>query len=438
MPYKVKDTSLADKGRLLIEWAERHMPVLMKIRERFSREKPLDGVRISASLHVTKETAVLVRTLVAGGASVALVPSNPLSTQDEVAAALAEEGVNVYAWRGMNEREYYNAIGFAISHEPVVTMDDGADLTVTFHKLSMGVKGGDVDYAIETAGNRDFVKLIGNVYGGTEETTTGVIRLRAMAKEGTLRYPIIAVNDSYTKYLFDNRYGTGQSTWDGILRATNILVAGKVVVVAGYGWVGRGIAMKAKGFGARRVIVTETNPVRALETVFDGFEVMPMGEAAEVGDIFVTATGDINVITVEHILKMKDGAILANAGHFNVEIDVAGLERIAAEKRRVRDYVVEYRLPNGKRVYLLAEGRLVNLVAAEGHPSEVMDMSFSNQALAVEYIVKSRGKLSLGVHKLPDELDMEVARLKLETMGIRIDQLTEEQRKYITGWELGT
>ena len=438
MPYKVKDTSLADKGRLLIEWAERHMPVLMKIRERFSREKPLDGVRISASLHVTKETAVLVRTLVAGGASVALVPSNPLSTQDEVAAALAEEGVNVYAWRGMNEREYYNAIGFAISHEPVVTMDDGADLTVTFHKLSMGVKGGDVDYAIETAGNRDFVKLISNVYGGTEETTTGVIRLRAMAKEGTLRYPIIAVNDSYTKYLFDNRYGTGQSTWDGILRATNILVAGKVVVVAGYGWVGRGIAMRAKGLGARRVIVTETNPVRALEAVFDGFEVMPMGEAAEVGDIFVTATGDINVITVEHILKMKDGAILANAGHFNVEIDVAGLERIAAEKRRVRDYVVEYRLPNGERVYLLAEGRLVNLVAAEGHPSEVMDMSFSNQALAVEYIVKNRGRLGLGVHKLPDELDMEVARLKLETMGIRTDQLTEEQRRYVMGWELGT
>jgi adenosylhomocysteinase len=438
MPYKVKDVSLAERGRLLIEWAERHMPVLMKIRERFRRERPLEGVRISASLHVTKETAVLVRTLMAGGASVALVPSNPLSTQDEVAAALAEEGVNVYAWRGMSEREYYNAIGFAISHEPMVTMDDGADLTVTFHKLALGVKGADVDYARETAGDRDFAKLISNVYGGTEETTTGVIRLRAMAREGTLRYPIIAVNDSYTKYLFDNRYGTGQSTWDGILRATNILVAGKVVVVAGYGWVGRGIAMRARGLGARRVIITEVNPIRALEAVFDGFEVMPMSEAAEVGDIFITATGDINVITIEHILKMKDGAILANAGHFNVEIDVAGLERVATEKRRVRDYVVEYRLPNGKRVYLLAEGRLVNLVAAEGHPSEVMDMSFSNQALAVEYIVKNKGKLGIGVHKLPDELDMEVARLKLETMGIRIDQLTEEQRKYITGWELGT
>ncbi|WP_054853876.1 adenosylhomocysteinase [Vulcanisaeta distributa] len=439
MAYKVKDVSLAEKGRLLIDWAERHMPVLMKIRERFIKDKPLEGVKISASLHVTKETAVLVRTLVAGGATVTLVPSNPLSTQDEVAAALAEEGVHVYAWKGMNEREYYNAIGFAISQEPVVTMDDGADLTVTLHKLALGVKSSETNYALETAGDRDFAKLISGVYGGTEETTTGVIRLRAMAKEGTLRYPIIAVNDSYTKYLFDNRYGTGQSTWDGILRATNILVAGKIVVVAGYGWVGRGIAMRAKGLGARRVIVTEVNPVRALEAVFDGFEVMPMSEAAEVGDIFITATGDINAITLDHILKMRDGAVLANAGHFNVEIDVAGLERVAAEKRRIRDYVVEYRLPNGKRVYLLAEGRLVNLVAAEGHPSEVMDMSFSNQALAAEYIVRNRGKLQLGVHKLPDELDMEVARLKLETMGIRIDQLTEEQRRYITSWGgLGT
>ncbi|WP_069806960.1 adenosylhomocysteinase [Vulcanisaeta thermophila] len=437
MEYKVKDITLADKGRLQIEWAEMHMPVLMKIRERFRRDRPLEGVRISASLHVTKETAVLVRTLAAGGAEVTLVPSNPLSTQDEVAAALAQEGIRVYAWRGMSERDYYNAIGFAVSHEPMVTMDDGADLTVTLHKLALGVKDKDVDYALETAGERDFAKLISSVYGGTEETTTGVIRLRAMAREGTLRYPIIAVNDSYTKYLFDNRYGTGQSTWDGILRATNILVAGKVVVVAGYGWVGRGIAMRAKGLGARRVIVTEVNPVRALEAVFDGFEVMPMSEAAEVGDIFITATGDINVITLEHILKMKDGAILANAGHFNVEIDVSNLERVA-EKRTIRSYVDEYRLPNGKRVYVLGEGRLVNLVAAEGHPSEVMDMSFSNQALAVEYIVKNRGKLPLGVHKLPDELDMEVARLKLETMGIRIDQLTEEQRRYISGWELGT
>ncbi|ADY02167.1 MAG: adenosylhomocysteinase [Vulcanisaeta sp.] len=438
MSYKVKDISLAEKGRLLIEWAERHMPVLMKIRERFTKERPLEGIKISASLHVTKETAVLVRTLIAGGATVTLVPSNPLSTQDEVAAALAEEGVHVYAWKGMNEKEYYNAIGFAVSQEPMVTMDDGADLTVTLHKLALGVKSNETNYAVETAGNKDFGKLINNIYGGTEETTTGVIRLRAMAKEGTLKYPIIAVNDSYTKYLFDNRYGTGQSTWDGILRATNILVAGKVVVVAGYGWVGRGIAMRAKGLGARRVIVVEVNPVRALEAVFDGFETMPMSEAAEIGDIFITATGDINAINLNHILKMKDGAVLANAGHFNVEIDVTGLERVAAEKRKIRDYVVEYQLPNGKHIYLLAEGRLVNLVAAEGHPSEVMDMSFSNQALAVEYIVKNIGKLQLGVHKLPDELDMEVARLKLETMGIRIDQLTEEQRRYISSWGLGT
>ncbi|MGC9180180.1 MAG: adenosylhomocysteinase [Vulcanisaeta sp.] len=438
MSYKVKDISLAEKGRLLIEWAERHMPVLMKIRERFTKERPLEGIKISASLHVTKETAVLVRTLIAGGATVTLVPSNPLSTQDEVAAALAEEGVHVYAWKGMNEKEYYNAIGFAVSQEPMVTMDDGADLTVTLHKLALGVKSNETNYAVETAGNKDFGKLINNIYGGTEETTTGVIRLRAMAKEGTLKYPIIAVNDSYTKYLFDNRYGTGQSTWDGILRATNILVAGKVVVVAGYGWVGRGIAMRAKGLGARRVIIVEVNPVRALEAVFDGFETMPMSEAAEIGDIFITATGDINAINLNHILKMKDGAVLANAGHFNVEIDVTGLERVAAEKRKIRDYVVEYQLPNGKHIYLLAEGRLVNLVAAEGHPSEVMDMSFSNQALAVEYIVKNIGKLQLGVHKLPDELDMEVARLKLETMGIRIDQLTEEQRRYISSWGLGT
>ncbi len=436
--YKVKDVSLASKGRLLIEWAERHMPVLLRIRERFKREKPLEGIRISACLHVTKETAVLIRTLAAGGASVVLVPSNPLSTQDEVAAALVEEGIRVYAWRGMSERDYYNAIGFAIAHEPHITMDDGGDLTVSFHKLALGVKSPELEYVLETAGQRDFTRLISNVYGGTEETTTGVMRLRAMAKEGVLRYPIIAVNDSYTKYLFDNRYGTGQSTWDGILRATNILVAGKIVVVAGYGWVGRGIAMRAKGLGARRVIVTEVNPIRALEALFDGFEVMPMEEAAEIGDIFVTATGNINVIRVEHMLKMKDGAILANAGHFNVEIDVAGLERIAVEKRVIRENVTEYKLPNGRRIYLLAEGRLVNLVAAEGHPSEVMDMSFANQALAVEYLVKNKGKLTPGVYRLPDELDTEVARLKLETMGVKIDTLTEEQKKYLESWQLGT
>jgi len=435
MEYRVKDISLSEAGRLAIEWAERHMPVLMSIRERFAREKPLKGVRISASLHVTKETAVLIRTLVAGGADVALVPSNPLSTQDDVAAALAEEGVKVYAWRGMSERDYYNAMGFAVAHEPNITMDDGADLTVIIHKLALGIKDVDVDYAREIAGNVDYGKLITNIKGGTEETTTGVNRLRAMAKQGALRYPIIAVNDSYTKYLFDNRYGTGQSTWDGILRATNILVAGKVVVVAGYGWVGRGIAMRARGLGARRVIITEINPIRALEAVFDGFEVMPMREAARIGDIFITATGDIDVIGLGHVIYMKDGAILANAGHFNVEIDVEALNRLCT-RRRVRDNVVEYVLPNGKRIYLIGEGRLVNLVAAEGHPSEVMDMSFSNQALAVEYM-KTR-ELPVGVHKLPEELDREVALLKLRTMGIEIDEPTEEQIKYMSSWGLGT
>ena len=436
--YKVKDISLASRGRLQIEWAEAHMPVLMLIRERFSREKPLKGVRIAASLHVTKETAVLVRTLKAAGAEVYLAPSNPLSTQDDVAAALAEEGIHVYAWRGMSTREYYNAIGFAISSSPNITLDDGGDVAGTIHKLAYGIKDESTQYAVEVAGPGDYVKLAKSIMGGTEETTTGVIRFRAMEREGRLLYPIIAVNDSYTKYLFDNRYGTGQSTWDGILRATNILVAGKVVVVAGYGWVGRGIAMRARGLGARRVIITEVNPIRALEAVFDGFEVMPMDQAAEVGDIFVTATGDIRVITDRHFLKMKDGAVLANAGHFNVEIDVEALERMATSKREVRPNVVEYRLPNGRRLYLLAEGRLVNLVAAEGHPSEVMDMSFSNQALAAEYIAKNHANLKPIVYRLPAEIDEEIARLKLKAMGISIDELTEEQRKYLSSWEAGT
>jgi adenosylhomocysteinase len=391
---------------------------------------------VAASLHVTKETAVLVRTLAAGGAQVILIPSNPLSTQDDVAAALAEEGIGVYAWRGMNEREYYNAIGFAISHNPDLTMDDGADLTVSLHKLAHGIADKTLDYVTEVAKGVDFMKVAKKIRGGTEETTTGVIRLRALHREGRLLYPIIAVNESYTKHLFDNRYGTGQSTWDGIMRATNALIAGKVVVVAGYGWVGRGIAARARGLGARRVIVTEVNPIRALEAVFDGFEVMPISQAAEIGDVFITATGDIRVIDLDDILRMKDGAILANAGHFNVEIDVEGLERIAKSKRTIRPYLDEYELPSGKRVYLIGEGRLVNLVAAEGHPSEVMDMSFANQALAAEHLAKN--KLEIGVYKLPDELDAEVARLKLEAMGIKIDELTEEQRKYISSWELGT
>lgn len=433
---RIKDPSLADRGKEQLYWAERNMPVLMSIRARFEKEKPLAGQVVAACLHVTKETGVLVRTLAAGGAQVVLIPSNPLSTQDEVAAALAQEGIHVYAWRGMSERDYYNAIGFALSFGPTITLDDGADLTATIHKIGHGVRDQTIEYVNEIAGSIDGAKLISGLRGGTEETTTGVIRLRALHKEGKLLYPIIAVNESYTKYLFDNRYGTGQSTWDGIMRATNALIAGKVVVVAGYGWVGRGIAMRAKGLGARRVIVTEVNPVRALEAVFDGFEVMPMAEAAEIGDIFVTATGDIRVITLDHILKMKDGAILANAGHFNVEIDVEGLERIAKSKRSIRPYLDEYELPNGKRVYLIGEGRLANLVAAEGHPSEVMDMSFANQALAAEYLVKN--KLAIGVYKLPDHLDEEVARLKLASMGIRLDELTEEQRRYISSWELGT
>lgn len=433
---RIKDPSLADRGREQLYWAERNMPVLMEIRRRFEKEKPLAGQVVAACLHVTKETGVLVRTLAAGGAQVILIPSNPLSTQDEVAAALAQEGIHVYAWRGMSERDYYNAIGFALSFGPTITLDDGADLTATIHKIGHGVKDHTIEYVNETASSIDGAKLISGLRGGTEETTTGVIRLRALHKEGKLLYPIIAVNESYTKYLFDNRYGTGQSTWDGIMRATNALIAGKVVVVAGYGWVGRGIAMRAKGLGARRVIIAEVNPIRALEALFDGFEVMPMSEAAEIGDVFITATGDIRVVNLNHILKMKDGAILANAGHFNVEIDVEGLERIAKAKRRIRSYLDEYELPNGKRVYLIGEGRLANLVAAEGHPSEVMDMSFANQALAAEYLVKN--KLAVGVYKLPDQLDEEVARLKLLAMGVRIDELTEEQRKYISSWELGT
>ncbi|NPB00114.1 MAG: adenosylhomocysteinase [Crenarchaeota archaeon] len=435
---KVKDPSLAERGRLQIEWAERHMPVLLKIRERFSKERPLEGLKIAASLHVTKETAVLVRTLVAGGASVALAPCNPLSTQDDVAAALAEEGVYVYAWRGMNEREYYNAIGNALSIEPDITMDDGADIISTFHKLVLKIEDDATRYAKEILGERDFEKMISKVIGGTEETTTGVIRIKAMERDGVLRYPVIAVNESYTKYLFDNRYGTGQSTWDGILRATNILVAGKIVVVAGYGWVGRGVAMRARGLGARRVIVTEVNPLRALEAVMDGFEVMPMIKAAEIGDIFITATGNMKVIRKEHVEKMKDGAILANTGHFNVEIWVPDIEELAVSKREIRPGVTEYTLRNGRRIYLLAEGRLVNLACAEGHPSEVMDMSFANQALAVEYLVKNRGKLERKVYKLPDELDISVAKLKLDAMGVEIDQLTEEQKKYLSSWTLGT
>jgi len=414
--FKVKNLSLADKGNLLIEWASNHMPVLNQIAQRFSEEKPLKGLRIGACLHVTKETAVLVKTLAAGGAEVALCGSNPLSTQDEVAAALAKVGIKVYAWRGESRDEYYWCINRVIDHQPTITLDDGADLVSTIHSSRR--------------------EALENIRGGTEETTTGVMRLRAMAEKGVLQYPIIAVNDAYTKYLFDNRYGTGQSSIDGILRATNILLAGKRFVVCGYGWCGRGLAIRARGMGAN-VIVTEVDPLRALEAVMDGFQVMPMSEAAAIGDIFVTATGNIAVIRGEHMLKMKDGAILANSGHFNVEISLPDLKEISVSKRTIRPNLEEYKLKNGRRIYLLAEGRLVNLASAEGHPSEVMDMSFSNQALCVEYLARNP-HMEPKVYRVPKEIDEMVAKLKLKSMGIEIDKLTEEQKKYISSWESGT
>jgi len=415
MEYKVKDLSLAPKGRIQIEWAMNHMPVLRRIMDEFSKTKPLNGIRISAVLHVTKETAVLVKTLSAGGAEIWLAASNPLSTQDDVASALVEEGIHVFAWRGETTEEYFWAISKVASIEPHIVIDDGGDLHSYIHTNMK-----DIMYKI---------------YGGTEETTTGVLRLKSMEREGILGYPVIAVNNALTKYLFDNRYGTGQSTVDGILRATNTLIAGKTVVVAGYGWVGRGIAWRFRGMGAN-VIVTEVNPIRALEAVMDGFMVMKMSEAAKLGDIFITATGDINVINRHHFELMKDGAILANSGHFDVEINVKDLEAIAISKKDLRECVTEYVLPNGRRLYLLGRGRLVNLVCAEGHPSEVMDMSFANQALSVKYIVENRGRLEKRVYDVPLEIDQKVAELKLASMGIEIDTLTEEQKKYLSSWTL--
>ena len=414
--FKVKNPELASKGELLIEWASMHMPVLNKIKERFEKEKPLEGLTIGACLHVTKETAVLVTTLQAGGAKVALCGSNPLSTQDEVAAALAKKGIHVYAWRGETTDEYYWCIDQVIAYKPKITMDDGADLVSTIHA--------------------EKPEFLPEIKGGTEETTTGVQRLRAMEKTGDLKYPIIAVNDAYTKFLFDNRYGTGQSTIDGILRATNILLAGKNFVVCGYGWCGRGLALRAKGMGAN-VIITEVNPLRALEAVMDGFRVMPLTQASEIGDIFVTTTGNINVIRKEHMLKMKNGAILANSGHFNVEINLKDLENLAETKRKIRPNLEEFTLSNGRKIYLLSEGRLVNLASAEGHPSEVMDMSFSNQALCVEYLAKKE-KMPPKVYKVPKEIDEKVAKLKLEAMNIKIDELTEEQKRYLESWKMGT
>ncbi len=415
--YEIKDPSLAEAGRQRIEWAYREMPVVKLIRWRLAKEKSLTGIRISACLHVTTETANLALTLKEGGADVILCASNPLSTQDDVAAALVEYGIPTSAIKGEDEETYYRHINTALDSNPQLTVDDGADLVTTLHTRRSD--------------------LIKNVIGGTEETTTGVIRLRSLEKAGKLRYPIVAVNDAQTKYLFDNRYGTGQSTIDDITRATNILWAGKKVVIGGYGWCGHGVALRAKGLGSQ-VIVTEVKPVRALEAVMDGYQVMPLMEAARVGDIFITITGDKNVIDKAHLQVMKDGAILANSGHFNAEINIPALEGLARSKRRIRAFVDEYTLSNGRHLYLLGEGRLINLAAAEGHPASVMDMSFANQALCLEYMVKNRDRLETRVYPVPEAIDKQVAQLKLRSMGINIDSLTPEQEKYLTSWEQGT
>jgi adenosylhomocysteinase len=416
--YDVKDLSLAAEGVRRIEWADRQMPVLAAIRERFEREQPLAGYRVAACLHVTTETANLARTLKAGGADVVLCASNPLSTQDDVAAALVDEyDISVFAIKGEDNDTYYAHIEAAVDHKPHLTMDDGADVIGVLHSARR--------------------EQLGDIIAGTEETTTGVIRLKALQAEGKLGFPIIAVNEASTKHLFDNRYGTGQSTIDGIVRATNVLLAGKRFVVAGYGWVGRGVAMRARGLGSH-VIVTEVDPMRALEAVMDGFEVLPMNRAAEIGDIFCTATGDKSVITRAHMERMKDGAILSNTGHFNVEIEIPALRSLAAQTRTAREYVEEFTLEDGRRLYLIADGRLVNLSAAEGHPALVMDMSFANQALAAEYAVGNAASLERKVYPVPAEIDHEIARLKLETMGVTIDTLTEEQAKYLASWSEGT
>ena len=416
--HDIKDLAQATGGRYRIEWASREMPVLRQIKQRFVEEKPLQGLRVAACLHVTTETANLMQTLQAGGADVVLVASNPLSTQDDVAASLvAHNEIPVHAIKGEDNETYYRHIHAALDHKPHITMDDGADLVGTLHQ--------------------DRREALSGIVGGTEETTTGVIRLRAMAGDGALEFPVIAVNDSATKHFFDNRYGTGQSTIDGIIRATNILLAGRVVVVAGYGWCSRGIAMRAAGLGAN-VIVTEINPLRALEAVMDGYRVMPMAEAAAIGDIFVTATGDIHVIDTQHFQAMKDGAIVCNSGHFNVEINLEGLSRLAdGEPRLVRPFVEEYRL-DGRSIFVLGEGRLINLAAAEGHPASVMDMSFANQALAAEYMIRNADSLEAQVYTIPDDVDMEIARLKLKAMGVAIDSLSAEQERYLNQWQEGT
>jgi len=441
MYYDIKDISLAEKGRLRMEWAEMAMPVLKLIRDRFEKEKPLQGIRLSACLHVTTETAALVRTLLAGGAEVALCASNPLSTQDDVAAYLVKElKVPVFAIKGENSETYYAHIREALAFFPNITMDDGADLVSSFHFIALekweelipSLRGWAKDLS---ATRRE--EMLKGLIGGTEETTTGVIRLRSMERNGVLRFPVIAVNDAETKHFFDNRYGTGQSTIDGILRATNRLMAGSSFVVSGYGWCGKGLAMRAKGMGAN-VIVTEVNPLRALEAVMDGYRVMAMGEAAAIGDVFCTVSGNVGVIRKEHFLKMKDGAIVANSGHFNVELDLGGLEEVTTSRKMIRDFVEEFLINNGRRIYVLGEGRLINLASAEGHPSSVMDMSFANQALSAEYLVKHHHRLERKVYPVPEAIDQEIARIKLHSMGIEIDQLTEEQARYLSSWEQGT
>ncbi|MBU1998820.1 MAG: adenosylhomocysteinase [Candidatus Omnitrophota bacterium] len=418
MKYDVKDLGLAKKGALRIEWARNNMPVLQLIAERFNKEKPLKGLKVAACLHVTTETGVLMEVLKKGGAEIALCASNPLSTQDDVAASLAKNlKIAVFSIKGEDTKTYYSHLKSALDFKPDITMDDGADLVSTIHQRPQ--------------------ELHANIIGGTEETTTGVIRLRALAKEGKLRYPIVAVNDAQTKHLFDNRYGTGQSTVDGIVRATNKLLAGSNFVVCGYGWCGKGVAMRAKGMGAN-VFVVEVSPLRGLEAVMDGFGVIPIKDAARIGDVFVTVTGDINVIRKEHFGLMKDGAIVSNSGHFNVEIEISALEKLAKSKKTIRDFVVEYTLSNGHRIYLLGEGRLINLAAAEGHPASVMDMSFANQALSAEYIKKNHDKLDNDVYKVPEDIDSNIAYLKLKALGIKIDTLTPEQEKYLASWEMGT
>ena len=419
MDYDVKDIALADEGKRRILWADGDMPVLRAIRDRFEKEKPLAGKKMSACLHVTAETANLVRTLKAGGADIYLCASNPLSTQDDVAASLVRDfDIPAFAIKGENRDVYYQHIEKCVDHQPVITMDDGADLVSDIH-----AKHGE---------------MASQILGSMEETTTGVIRLRAMEKDGALKFPVIAVNDAATKNLFDNRYGTGQSTIDGIIRAADVLIAGKIFVISGYGWCGKGVAMRAKGMGAK-VVVTEVNPIRAIEAAMDGFWVMPMSEAAKIGDVFVTLTGDIHVLRPEHFEKMKDGAIVANSGHFNVEIDIPGLEKMATKiNRGIRNFVDQYILSNGHRIHLLAEGRLVNLSAAEGHPASVMDMSFATQALTSEWVINNSKQLTTKVYKVPEEIENWIATLKLESMGIGIDELTEEQKEYLSSWTIGT